>query len=246
MSVVDILVRALLMFAAVLLAFRFLGKRMMAAMTPMDKVAVIAYGTIAGSTTITRTIPLYGGLLAVAAFAVLAWFAGRLSLSSESMRDLLLGSPRPLVEKGQVNMEQLKRAGLSREDLAMRLRELKVASMADVELAQLEPDGKLGLLEKKSAKSSNAESSASGEPDAKSKSPSHTKPAPDHVKASSHQHADKSSERNSTAQRRSKDAQKSPNAEPTTGHAKTSNSHHAKHPTQGAGDEPKRRHSERE
>ena len=153
MAALPVLARSLVMFVAVYVGFRVFGKRMMAELTPMDRVAAIAYGTIAGSTSITKSIPLYAGVLGIFAFAVFAWAAGRMAVSSQSLRTYLVGRPKPLVVKGEVDNSALRRAGLSREDLWMRLRELKVASMYDVELAQLEPDGKLGLVERKSSSS---------------------------------------------------------------------------------------------
>lgn len=69
---VEVLLRSLVMFVIVFVAFQILGKRMTAQLTPMDRVPAIAYGTIAGSTAIVRIIPLYGGGLAVFTFALLA------------------------------------------------------------------------------------------------------------------------------------------------------------------------------
>lgn len=148
----TVLFKALAMFVTVFIVFRVFGKRMVAELTPMDRVAMIAYGTIAGSTSIQRSVPLYAGLAAVLAFAVLAWIAGRLSLASPMLRRWLLGTPRPVVIKGEVKASQLKKAGISVDDLWMRLHQHKVSSLSDVELAEIEPDGKLGLLESKSSK----------------------------------------------------------------------------------------------
>lgn len=160
----EVLLRSLVMFATVYVVFRVFGKRTMAQLTPMDRVSGIAYGTIAGSTSITHTIPLYAGVLAVFAFALLAWVAGRLSVHSSALRDWLMGTPRPLVVAGQLDLRELRRAGLSQEDLWMRLREHKIADLADVELAEIEPDGKLGLLErsKKGTSSKTAKTESDG------------------------------------------------------------------------------------
>ena len=106
MIVFAILLRSLVMFAAVFVVFRILGQRMMAQLTPMDRVGAIAYGTIAGSTAITSSIPLYAGLVAVFAFAILAWALGRVSTSSNRLHHWLVGRPRPLVVRGQVNTTQ--------------------------------------------------------------------------------------------------------------------------------------------
>lgn len=145
-----------MMFATVFVVFRLFGKRMLALMTPIDRVSYIAYGTIAGSTAITKPVPLYAGVLAVLGFAILAWVVGRMARQSEKMRTLLMGRPEILVKNGVVDETQLHRAGMQSEDLVMRLRELQIGNVNEIQLAQLEPDGKLGLLKRSSTNPSSA------------------------------------------------------------------------------------------
>ncbi len=145
--------RSFVMFLSVLLAFRLLGKRTMAELTPLDKVAAITYGTVAGSVSLTRSIPLDAGVLVVASFAVLSWIVGQFSVRMPSARPWLLGHPRVIVKDGHVLTRELGKAGMAREDLDMRLRELKVNRYRDVKMAQLEIDGKLGIIESSSSSS---------------------------------------------------------------------------------------------
>lgn len=140
--------RALVMYSTVFVAIRLLGKRTMANLTPMDRVAGISFGTVAGSAAITMKVPLYGAMLVVGSFALLSWIIGKLAVGFPSMRPLLMGRPRPLIQNGQVQSAHLKKAGLSHEDLLMRLREDKIADPADVQRAQLETDGKIGVIPK--------------------------------------------------------------------------------------------------
>ena len=144
------------MFVSVLLAFRLLGKRTMAELTPMDKVAAITYGTVAGSVALTRTIPLDAGVLVVASFALLAWVVGQFAVRMPSSRPWLLGHARVVMKDGEVLPGQLSKAGMTQEDLDMRLRELKVNHYKDVKMAQMEIDGKLGLVESTASASPHA------------------------------------------------------------------------------------------
>lgn len=177
--------RSFVMFVSVLLAFRLLGKRTMAELTPMDKVAGITYGTVAGSVALTRTIPLDAGVLVVASFALLAWLLGQFSVRMPSSRPWLLGHPRVVMRDGQVLQAQLSKVGMTQEDLDMRLRELKVQRYKDVKIAQMEIDGKLGLVE-------STASSAAREPrpqaahhsQGESRHPSHHSTVPDETNTS--------------------------------------------------------------
>lgn len=150
MQALDFLWRSLVMFLTIFIAIRVLGKRTMANLTPMDRVAGITFGTVAGSTAVTLKDPLYGGILVVAGFALISWVSGKLAVSVPSLRPLLMGKPRELVREGQVDAEALKKAGLSQEDLTMRLREVMIANAKEVQLATLETDGKVGVIPRKS------------------------------------------------------------------------------------------------
>ncbi len=150
MQALDFLWRSLVMFTVVFIAIRVLGKRTMANLTPMDRVAGITFGTVAGSTAVSMKDPLYGGILVVAAFAVISWIVGQLAANRPTLRPLLMGTPRALIRQGQVDHQALKKAGISHEDLTMRLREAKIDSPGQVQLATVEPDGKLGIIPEKS------------------------------------------------------------------------------------------------
>ncbi|MCL5116917.1 MAG: DUF421 domain-containing protein [Firmicutes bacterium] len=147
--ILTLAMRALVMFATVFLAIRLLGKRIMANLTPMDRVSNITYGTIAGSVAVNPSTPLFDGIVAIAGFAVIAWLVGLVSVHIPAVRPLLLGKARPLIVDGKVDAHALQKAQLSSEELEMRLRELKVSNPKQVQFAQLEPDGKLGLIPKK-------------------------------------------------------------------------------------------------
>lgn len=141
-----VLLRSLLLFTTVYLVFRVMGKRVMAQLAPIDKVAGVALGTIAGSAVVNFSIPLGLAIVAVFAFGGLSWAFGRVSSATPRLRRWLTGTPTLLVAQGQVTSAGLRRAGLNRDDLIMRLRELQIGRLSDVELAQLEIDGQLGLV----------------------------------------------------------------------------------------------------
>lgn len=140
--------RALVMYFTVFVAIRLLGKRTMANLTPMDRVSGISFGTVAGSAAITTKVPLYGAMLVVGSFALISWIIGKLAVGLPGLRPLLMGKPRPLIQNGQVESGALKKAGLSHDDLLMRLREAQIAGPEAVQWAQLETDGKVGVIPK--------------------------------------------------------------------------------------------------
>ncbi len=89
----------------------------------------------------------WAGLLLVMVFL---WHPplNALVVGMPGLRPTLTGTSRPLIIDGIIKPSQLKQAGLSQEDLEMRLREMKISSPDQIHLGQLETDGKIGLVPK--------------------------------------------------------------------------------------------------
>jgi uncharacterized membrane protein YcaP (DUF421 family) len=147
MALTTVIVRALVLYATILVTFRLMGKRSMAELTPTDKTVGIVIGTIGGSVTITAKDPLWAGILGIALFSFVGWILGRLSREVPIIRAWVQGRSRLVMRDGQPIAQALAQTGLAREDLDMRLREAKVKAQ-DVSEAFMETDGHLGIVKK--------------------------------------------------------------------------------------------------
>lgn len=145
-SLLTLLFRVLVLYLSVLCAIRLLGKRTMAELTPTDRVSGITLGTIAGAVAVTLKTPLLDGVIAVFGFSLMAWLFGVVLQHIPSLRPLLLGRARELVSDGKVLADALKSAGITKEDLVMRLHEGQMPDAQHVALATLEIDGRLGII----------------------------------------------------------------------------------------------------
>jgi uncharacterized membrane protein YcaP (DUF421 family) len=131
-----------------LIVWLIMGKRQLGEFTPFDFIVSITAGTIAGAgiadprIEIGRTI---SALLMIGALQVmLSW----LSLKFRAIHDKLNHEPTILVEDGQIIKGNLRKLRLSVEVLLQLLREKDVFDITEVELAILEPHGKLSVLKK--------------------------------------------------------------------------------------------------
>jgi hypothetical protein len=87
----DFVWRSAILAVTLLVVTRLLGKRMVAELTPIDFVAGITVGTIAGSASITSNVPMWGGVLALAAWATFQAVNAGLAYRLPAYRRLAVG-----------------------------------------------------------------------------------------------------------------------------------------------------------
>ena len=147
------ILRSLVLAVALLVLVRLIGKRLVGEVSAIDLVAGVTIGTIAGATSITRTIPLWGGLLALAVWGAFEWVSASLSARLPTLEKLLSGRSTTLVRAGSVSRRGLRKAMLSESALRSMLRVRHAADLAEVEEASLEPSGKLGVIPRRQPQS---------------------------------------------------------------------------------------------
>jgi uncharacterized membrane protein YcaP (DUF421 family) len=124
------------MYFVVVLAFRAGKRRTVAELAPFDLAAVIAVGAITGRTA-TGGNSVAVGLVAVAGLLVAHWLVSRLR-RVPALRSIIDHPTAILVLDGKVQMEGLRRAGLTLTDLEAALRNQRVSDVRDVAIAVFE------------------------------------------------------------------------------------------------------------
>jgi uncharacterized membrane protein YcaP (DUF421 family) len=141
------------LYYAVLLAgtARLLNRRVTASDLPYDFAVNVTYGTVAGGAVLTRSISLPDGTLAIAGLTLFVWVVEKAAARWPAVHRLAAGRPTPLIRDGRVVTESLRQVHMTEADLRGKLRELKVAAVADVALAEMETDGRIGLIMRQDA-----------------------------------------------------------------------------------------------
>lgn len=143
----DVAWKTLVVFAVLVALTRIIGRRLLAQLTFFDFVIGVTIGTMGGSYVVTSTEGPYV-LLGPAVLGVAVLATGFLSLKSLTFRRLLEGEPTTLIQNGRILRHNLLRARYSVDHLQMELRTCGVFDINEVELAVLEPHGKLSVLRK--------------------------------------------------------------------------------------------------
>jgi uncharacterized membrane protein YcaP (DUF421 family) len=124
------------------------GKRQMADLTPMDFALSVTAGTVAGASIADPRISLGHALVALVLLGVLQVAVSWVSIKFRGVYTRLNYAPTVVVEDGQIIKANLRGARLTAEMLLQLLREKDVFDVTEVELAILEPTGKLSVLKK--------------------------------------------------------------------------------------------------
>lgn len=125
-----------------------IGRRQLGEFSSFDFVTSLTIGAVAGALIIDHRIELVSGLITLLALGSLQLLFGWLSIKIRPLNYKLNFKPLLLVENGQIIKDNLRKVHMPVETLLQLLRERDVFDITTVELAVLEPHGKLSVLKK--------------------------------------------------------------------------------------------------
>ncbi|HMM23126.1 MAG TPA: DUF421 domain-containing protein [Selenomonadales bacterium] len=138
----------LVVMAVLLGTWLAMGKRQIGEMTPFDFGISITAGTVAGAGIVDPRIEVAQVVIALVVLGLLQIAVSWLTLKSRPLYCRLNFEPTVVVENGQFIKANLRKARITAEMLLQLLREKDVFDICEVELAILEPTGKLSVLKK--------------------------------------------------------------------------------------------------
>ena len=147
----DLVFRALVLFGAVLILLRVVGRRELASMEPIDLILLVVLGDAIQQGLTQDDYSVTGALIVIFTIGLLQVSLAYLSFRSSRMRTVMEGEPLVLIENGNVLDRNLRRARIAREELAEEARLSQVASLGDVAWAVLETSGKISIIPRKAA-----------------------------------------------------------------------------------------------
>ncbi|WP_067729622.1 DUF421 domain-containing protein [Oceanobacillus damuensis] len=150
MSILELSLRIVLAFVTLLVLTRLMGRKELSQMTFFNFVSGIAIGTIGGSLVIDSSLSIRNGLIALAGWSLITIALGFIDIKSKKARELIEGQPRILIKKGQIMEDELRKVRLDVDALNALLRQKNIFSVADVDYAIFETDGRLSVLKKES------------------------------------------------------------------------------------------------
>ena len=146
----HIFIRTAVVYLAVFVGLRVMGKRELGQMTVFDLVVILLIANAVQNAMVGPDTSLIGGVLAAFTLLLLNYAVSLLRLSSPFWGRLVEGMPTVLVQDGEFVAPHLRKEGVGRAELEMAMREHGVESVQDVRLAVLETDGSISIVPKDS------------------------------------------------------------------------------------------------
>ena len=141
-----IFIRSLVLVCFAVLAMRLMGKRQVGQLQPFELVIAIMIADLASTPMESLDIPLWRGIIPLAATVTLHQLFTLLSLKSQRMRAFFSGTPTVVIRRGQIDRKALERLCFNLNDLLEELRTGGILSPTEVGTAIMETSGKLSVF----------------------------------------------------------------------------------------------------
>lgn len=150
------LIRATLLYAAVIFLIRLMGKRQIGELQPSELVITILISEIASIPMQDNNIPIAHSVAALFVLVSYEILTSAIGLRSHKLRTVLQGHPVIVIRNGQMDMKALKKLRMTVNDLVSALRQKDVFDISQVSYAIFETNGQISVLLKPEYRNSTA------------------------------------------------------------------------------------------
>src|ERR1043166_945121 len=144
----DLALRAIFLYAFVILMMRVTGRRELSTLSAIDLVLLIILGDAIQQGLTQDDYSVTGAVIVVSTIAALQVGASYLSFRSRRVRRVLRGEPIVIVQDGKLIERNLRRERLTEDEVAEEMRAQQIASVEDVEWGILETNGTMSFIPK--------------------------------------------------------------------------------------------------
>ncbi|WP_312888999.1 DUF421 domain-containing protein [Desertibacillus haloalkaliphilus] len=148
LSIIGFLIRGVIVYAYIFIVIKILGQRSMVSFHPIDFIFAVIIGDVVGEPLSSGDIALGGPLAAASLIAGLHLVLSYLALKDERIRRVVDAEPIIIIRKGQILVNELRKAKLTVESMMMDLRLNQASDLAEIDYAILEPNGQISVIKK--------------------------------------------------------------------------------------------------
>ena len=139
-------VRTVILYLALIISVRLMGKRQVGQMEPSEFVVTMLVANLASIPMQDEGIPLFSGIVPILTVLGVELVLSGLTLKSILVRRLLCGKPVILIENGNILQKNLQKTRVTMDELVGHLREKDVLDISAVQFAILETNGNLSVF----------------------------------------------------------------------------------------------------
>ncbi len=143
---IVILFHSAVIYAALVIFMRLMGKRQLGELEPSELIVTILISEVSATPIVDPKKPLYYGLVPAITLFALELALSLLMARSVKFRGFLAGKPALLIRHGRIDQKQMRRNRFTPDELAEALRTQGALDLNEVEYAILETDGQLNVI----------------------------------------------------------------------------------------------------
>lgn len=145
---VTIVLRAIIIYLIVLLIFRIMGKRQIGQMQPFELVLTLIIADLATIPMAEVSVPVLHGIVPLFTLTILHFILTLISKNSTWFSKFISGKPVIVINPKGIDYKSIKMLNISIDDVLAALRNCGYFSIAQVQYAIMETNGKISVLPK--------------------------------------------------------------------------------------------------
>lgn len=146
MELWTIILRTVIFYFFIVLAYRIMGKREIAQLGIIDLIVSILIAELVAISIENVKDPIFYTIIPIVLLVILELSLAFISIKSRTFRNFFGGKPSMIIYQGKINFKEMVKQRYSMDDLLLELRQREIKSIENVEYAFLEPNGKLSVF----------------------------------------------------------------------------------------------------
>ncbi len=146
-----LVLRALIIYAFLLVLLRFTGKRQVGQLSPFDLVLLLVLSNAVQNAMNGGDNSVLAGVILASVLVLLNYLVGLATYRSKPLEALVEGRPELLIHNGKLFTEIMEREKLTHHELNAALREAGCASVEEVHYAVIENNGQISVQARKAS-----------------------------------------------------------------------------------------------
>ena len=142
----EIVFRAIFIYFFLWIITRAIGRSTLGELSTFQLLLYVTMGDLVQQAVTQQDYSIAAAVLAVGTFAILTAIFGFINWRSRRLRPFIHGAPLVIVRNGEPCAESLNNERLSLNDLMSAAREEGIDKFRDIQLAVLEPNGKISFF----------------------------------------------------------------------------------------------------
>ena len=142
----EVVINTAVIYAFLILAIRLIGRRQLGQLSSLDLLILILLGSSVETAMVRASTSLKVGIISAATLLILNKLLTAGMTKSKRFRQLLGAGPILLVHDGHFVDENLRRLGMTQDDVIEAIRERECANIKELRYAVFENDGEINVV----------------------------------------------------------------------------------------------------